>query len=96
MDFEELALKSIDPSLGPPITRRRLKELEKKIEDREKERVQVSRTFFSMIWPEYNPFDQSFRYSTLLQYCRPQRFYQSCWHTPSIEYQSTDEVSISG
>jgi len=46
MDFEELALKSIDASLGPSITKKRLKEPENKNEDREKEQVQVSRTFF--------------------------------------------------
>ena len=46
LDFEELALKSIDPSLGPSFTnisRRRLKALEKESDDGE--RVTVSRTF---------------------------------------------------
>lgn len=98
MEFEELALKSIDPSLGPSVAnfkRARLKNTRKETGELEMEQPKVSSTFF-VYCPTSNEFDQSFRYSILLQYCRLQLLYPSCWPTPSIEYQSTDEVSISG
>jgi hypothetical protein len=39
MEFEELALKSIDPSLGPSISRKRLNDLQEKNENGEQIKV---------------------------------------------------------